>query len=1413
MTNVDNNHGQPRVQQQPLVTKTATDTKKEISKVVNTLLSLIPQDAEARREITRIANDLYKYADEHAGAVGQEEFSKLLKKITPENVIAVIMKYNEDVSPNETIVEMMLDEVSSSHEDIKEALVGDGTGKNKLRGIFTVLLDRAEAVGMDDGTIKAYREQFEAQLKKEMNGAAFLRSSAKMDEIIMTVIQSINNHIDEHNRAAKEENKAPVAARAHETKAVDTINQRYNKAIKDFNNQLKSDGWAEDIADAMGRIWGKNYADAVRKDLNATKKDIDRLKAALSKGDEAFRAEFQDIFGVTYDPINITAFQDAEKTYSAVSAAKSNLDVFNNEYSLLLKDEPLSKELTTISPTGITSSMPQTYVSATKEEVYEREFNKVARLFDSAIKSDKTGQYALLGITDGKSYLEKTIELAGAKDKPIDEQYKVLQTIVKDINKSLDKEFKTLCGGKSYDSIQERYEKCYKAAYGLENDILKRVTEYNISQQKGGGAVKGAVIAAAAIGIGILTAGTGSAAIVGGTGAAAGGATGGAAVATGAVKGAATVAALSAGVEISDKYTSKEALDALRKDGVLAFLIKGAEITDWKQVATSSVVSGTMCLAFAGQSYAITNLTIKAATAAGLSTEAAGYLAAGTSTAGFIGTGLGVEYVLTGEISVQGVAFTVVMAMVSGTMQVLQVHKAAQIAKAQAEEFAANVQNARATLGIADDVELTPELLREARNAAAFMTHPDLVGNASTDLASQVNNAYKFLTTHMAEINANIVPTATPTVQANPSHIPTAEDGVIVPASHYQTSAEFLVTQVAAQPGVYCIKGGMKATDGSVSMDIYRNSNQDIVMVVENDADGNILHVETTEKAAASTALSTNEVWTTKGTEQLNGMINQTIANATAADVATTETTVSGDKTYVKQRAADGKIIKQTVTDGNITTVQYADGINTVKQVFVDGKQVGTNVVKGTHKGASVDVSGKPISEEAFSEAMSQAGAKPASATAPAEVVEIPESNGLIIPNDKAYSDSEIRMIYERIGNIDKLVEEYVNVNGEENPVQKAILEDVIHQRTEMNIDEVLKVHAENVPSPDYEPMIPFDSNYSDSEIKMIYKSVADTNELVEEYVNTKSSDLPMRKIILADIIEKRTGMNITKALVAAKNGQIAKPDIPSSVIIPFNPQPQVTAMAAAGAGPVADPSAVTGGAAEVQSSPSTYRAKLPTPDYSHTRENFPADAHQSTSKSGAAIAYTTNGQEDGIVYRDSDGQLKVPNKWDPEHPYEVSDGTNGKPASVIMIYDEAGGDFAVGDPETIASTYKNPATGELDPLYDTPAGRDNAFEIHKDEVPSAYKVVPEGTEIETKEGPRVVQKGEVVVYDTDGDPYVMPLKNFLKRQAPMAGDADSQAVYDQLQAAQKNGTDIPVELMATDGNATSPNAKTFKQT
>ena len=733
MANVNGTDGQFNVQQTRNQQK-IQQTKDKIDKVKTTILQLVPNDAATRSKINRIAQELHDYADSHNGAIGQEGFTKLLKQITPENVVGVIMKYNDlynsstsMFTDNESLVETIIDETSSSYDDIREALIGDGKGKHKVKGVFTVLLDRAKALGMDDATVNSYRTQFTKALNKELGGTAFLRSSAKMDEIINTVIQSIQNLIDEANKAAKAQTTVkPVPAKAHETRATNIVVTRFNKANTDFNRQMKTDGWAEDVADAMGRIWGNNYADAVRADLKVARKDVEKLKAALAKGDEAFRTEFFNIFGITYNPTNITAYQNAESAYIAASKAKANQDNFNTAFELLLNGKALAAETTSSTTTSIKGDVYTSQRVVKKEEVYAREFNKVAELFDSAVKSDKTGQYAALGVTDGKSYLEKAIEAAGAKGKSIDEKYKVLQNIVSKISQSLAQETKKACGGRSLESIQKQYENCYKAAFGLENDILKRVTDYNISQQKGGGMVKGAVVAIAAIGIGLLTAGTGTAAVAGGAGAATAGGASVATVTAGAVKSGITVAALTAGVEITDRFTSKEALDALKKDGVLAFLEKGCEVTDWKQVATASLVSGAMCIAFAGQSYAITNLTLKAATAAGMSAEASGYTAAALSTAGFVGTGLGTEYIFQGEITVEGATFTVIMALVSGVMQVKQVYKTSQAAKAQAhEQMLQQVADARKALGFEENEFINLDKAEKAYKEIAKLHHPN----------------------------------------------------------------------------------------------------------------------------------------------------------------------------------------------------------------------------------------------------------------------------------------------------------------------------------------------------------------------------------------------------------------------------------------------------------------------------------------------------------------------------------------------------------------------------------------------------------------------------------------------------------------------------------------------------------------
>lgn len=152
---------------------------------------------------------------------------------------------------------------------------------------------------------------------------------------------------------------------------------------------------------------------------------------------------------------------------------------------------------------------------------------------------------------------------------------------------------------------------------------------------------------------------------------------------------------------------------------------------------------------------------------------------------------------------------------------------------------------------------------------------------------------------------------------------------------------------------------------------------------------------------------------------------------------------------------------------------------------------------------------------------------------------------------------------------------------------------------------------------------------------------------------------------------------------------------------------------------------------------------------------HLPASAVRMVSKPNDVEAYVTTGKADGIVYEGADGKLYCPNKWSPEQPYEVKKG------SVIMIYDKAGGDFAVCDPDIFAKTYVGKASGKYNAMEGVTPGE--VIQATKKAV-GGVKVLPEGTTIQTLEGPRTIKKGEVVCYDVDGNAYASPLENVFKR-------------------------------------------------
>ena len=688
-----------------------------------------------------IAKAMMQFAEQNTGAIGKDGFQSLLKQVNKSNVIDVIKQYDK-ISPKKSIIAMILGETGSNDEEMENALTGKGNGKTAVRGLFTLLLDKAKDVGVDSKTIETYKKEFEKELDAQLGNNSILgqirslvyTDSSKLDTIMRALVQTIDNQTQLSTDEKVKISNTPATKMQAETNNV--LVKRYNTALKNFNAQLKQDGWAGDVADGFSKIWNSdvgdslgistgNTADRVRKDLNACKKDLDALKQARQQGDAAYRAKFQEIFKVAYNPANIVAYQKAEERYIGATKAKAQEDSFKSQFSLLLNAKGLREEGTNmISPT----TGGGTYiVTATKDQVFQREKKKLLDLMGEG----------------GKALLESKYKEAGAKTN--DDKFKVLQTLTKAVATKLGNDTKLACGGASYDSVQRQFDNCYKAAYGLENDIMKRVNDYNISQQKGAGVVKGATVMA------IVTA----------------------CALTGQVEGIVAVAGVAAGttavVEVTDAASQKRNIDAFKKGGLGAYLKSVGENTDWGGIAKASLTSGAMMLAIGGASYPIANLCRISASAAGLTGKALDIATGLGTNAAITGGVLGSQYLMKGEITTEDAVFAVVMAIVGSTIQVLQINKAyAQAESAAVDAHVQNIQDARRTLGFEDGVEITPDMLKQQYKKMALANHPDR-GGSNVNMAV-INSANEFLQAHIADINISLTgarpQTINPTIEA-----------------------------------------------------------------------------------------------------------------------------------------------------------------------------------------------------------------------------------------------------------------------------------------------------------------------------------------------------------------------------------------------------------------------------------------------------------------------------------------------------------------------------------------------------------------------------------------------------------------------------------------------------------------------
>ena len=105
------------------------------------------------------------------------------------------------------------------------------------------------------------------------------------------------------NSYVQKSDKSDVVRKDYKTAQAETLNMltsQLDNAKAAFNEQMKQDGWAGDVADGISVLWGsKNRASKVREDIAEYGKTLKELKGCKTEAE--FNKKFKEKFGIAYN--------------------------------------------------------------------------------------------------------------------------------------------------------------------------------------------------------------------------------------------------------------------------------------------------------------------------------------------------------------------------------------------------------------------------------------------------------------------------------------------------------------------------------------------------------------------------------------------------------------------------------------------------------------------------------------------------------------------------------------------------------------------------------------------------------------------------------------------------------------------------------------------------------------------------------------------------------------------------------------------------------------------------------------------------------------------------------------------------------------------------------------------------------
>ncbi|MFI3300552.1 MAG: hypothetical protein R3Y28_03940 [Candidatus Gastranaerophilales bacterium] len=513
-----------------------------------------------------IAYDLKKIDNDFDDWSGNE-LKKQLSKINKDNVVDVLNEYDKISKDGKSLTDYItgLSKMNTNDKTKKEfinviynALIQKceelGVDVTNFQQEYAQIMAKKSTVQSMDG-YSAGTTQTDTISNTD---------AKSLDILIRSIKTTIENApkvatLEETTNAETGPVMSEIMTQTGKQETIDLLRDRSRVMGEELQQQKDYDGWAGKTADAVSILWGsENRASVVQSDLDAHNQMIDKLQIAQNSDleikpllDEAeniekfitavgkkyenmtdaeqqeadakinkmieeytlkyealqekvksepvsenFEKEFEKEYGIKYDANKVElSIQQEQKLVMAQSVASVEY-AFNKEFADMLTDKPLAS---TEVPMIYDSSKPRPQAQTTKQYTYLAEQEKFAKYLGG---DDQNKGYELIN----KAFKDAKLP----EDASYDEKYEVLRKMAKTQSKSLHNLVSEFTDGLGIDGYKKKADDYYYAAFGTKNDLARKVSEYNHSQQVGAGAVKMGVNIGLIIASGLIPGGQGA---------------------------------------------------------------------------------------------------------------------------------------------------------------------------------------------------------------------------------------------------------------------------------------------------------------------------------------------------------------------------------------------------------------------------------------------------------------------------------------------------------------------------------------------------------------------------------------------------------------------------------------------------------------------------------------------------------------------------------------------------------------------------------------------------------------------------------------------------------------------------------------------------------------------------------------